>query len=171
MGADWHVYLEYKKPGGKWEAHPNHREWTDYIGIRKLEEVPSLSGRNYVLFGIVAGVRGGDTLFSARGLPVDISEAVSSQFDDGYHTPTWLTFYEFERCFKKWVKEWNRYYSDPSDKLHSNHPASDAWKKSGISTAIFTWIRQELTIEEVENKLLGLRRGKTKYRFVIWFDS
>ena len=171
MGADWHVYLEYKKPGGKWEAHPNHVEYTDYDNMTRLEELPSLSGRNYILFGIVAGVRGGDTLFKARGLPGDVSEAVSSQFADGYHTPTWLTPYEFERCFKRWIKEWNRYYGDGTYKLQGPAPASGAWKESGISTAIFTWIRQELALEEAEKKLLGLRRGKTKYRFVIWFDS
>ena len=57
MGCDIHSFVEYHTAGAR-EA------W--YFGTFDI-------GRNYVLFGLLAGVRCGGCLFQPRGLPDDMS--------------------------------------------------------------------------------------------------
>jgi len=54
-------------------------------------------GRNYLLFSVLAGVRGDGSIYSikaARGLPVDICSDSKHAADDGYHDHSWLTLHE-----------------------------------------------------------------------------
>jgi len=55
MGCDIHAYLEIENPNDRVES----------IGRVRL-------GRDYVLFGLMAGVRGDTVLFEPRGLPKNI---------------------------------------------------------------------------------------------------
>jgi hypothetical protein len=51
-------------------------------------------GRDYLMFGLLAGVRGGEELFEPRGLPDDVPFTDQFDFDrmeDDAHTPSWLT--------------------------------------------------------------------------------
>lgn len=46
------------------------------------------------MFGLLAGVRGGEALFEPRGLPDDVPFTDPFDFDrmeDDAHTPSWLT--------------------------------------------------------------------------------
>jgi hypothetical protein len=61
MGCDIHCYIDYDPPGENDHGLVNH-----------LCEINV--GRNYMLFNIMAGVRGDDqTLFEPRGLPENLS--------------------------------------------------------------------------------------------------
>lgn len=67
MGCDVHVYVEYSKDGKHW------RNLTDNAG-----------SRNYVMFGILAGVRVSDAqLFEPKGMP---DGALSYATESGYWT-------------------------------------------------------------------------------------
>ena len=48
--------------------------------------------RDYVLFGLLAGIRGKVTLFEPRGLPEDVPFTYKFDFERmDAHTPSWLT--------------------------------------------------------------------------------
>ena len=89
MGCDIHAYIEFRL-GGTWEFHSE-----------------ALCFRDYVLFGLLAGVRGSEEpLYLPRGLPDDLSFGVrweyESEHSDAWHTPSWLDEKEFEVVLKKW---------------------------------------------------------------------
>jgi hypothetical protein len=58
MGCDIHAYIEYQTNK---EIHPNN--WWKVADLHLL--------RNYAMFGLMAGVRGGDALIEPRGYPMD----------------------------------------------------------------------------------------------------
>ena len=70
------------KHGAKWKRH----------------DVEIYEGRDYELFGILAGVRGSRTPISyPKGLPVDVSNGVLQDHDSWKgiaHSASWLTFDE-----------------------------------------------------------------------------
>ena len=59
MGCDIHMYVEFQS------AKKDYKYWESFGGRIN-------PGRNYVLFGKIAGVRGGRELFAPRGLPKDL---------------------------------------------------------------------------------------------------
>ncbi len=63
MGCDIHCYVEYKSNG-------QYTSWGGRIN----------PGRDYGVFGVMAGVRGGGCLYSARGVPDDMSYRASSDY-------------------------------------------------------------------------------------------
>ena len=67
-------------------------------GVWKRHNVEIYDGREYELFGILAGVRGNSTPISyPKGLPVDVSNEVMQDHDSwGWetHSASWLTFDE-----------------------------------------------------------------------------
>lgn len=81
MGCDIHMHVECK-----------------HDGVWKRHNVEIYKGRNYELFGILAGVRGNSTPISyPKGLPVDVSYEVMQGHDLwgwGNHSASWLTFDE-----------------------------------------------------------------------------
>ena len=91
MGADIHVHLE-AKINGKWE----------HVSIINI-------GRNYVLFGHIAGVRQpANSYIEPRGLPDDISIITKLSFnhwkEDG-HTMSWLYASEMLNAIRCYAKE------------------------------------------------------------------
>lgn len=86
MGADIHGFWEVKDHTGNWMA-------IDTVN----------SQRNYIWFGIVAGVRGGPDIGTAnRGIPTNPSGAYRDLLDawgSDLHSHTWLTREEvIEAC-------------------------------------------------------------------------
>lgn len=63
MGCDIHAYVEYKTTIKKIN---NCHHWSTFGGRIN-------PGRNYNLFGLLAGVRTGGILFEVRGLPKDVA--------------------------------------------------------------------------------------------------
>ena len=92
MGVDIHVHVEsYNKEIAKWEEEA----WWD----AKDNKQPVYDGRNYGLFGILAGVCStSGSLVSPRGLPDDLSDEVKEEWGDGkyWFSPTWYDYCELE---------------------------------------------------------------------------
>lgn len=165
MGTDVHFFLEIRKNEGPWDIHP------------KCEgtSIAALSGRSYVLFSLIAGVRshGSKILFPPRGLPEDASDYIKTYFeasalDYGYHTPSWLTPKELKFALDKWVKMVkNEYESVPSMKDPYRDPFNEPYR---IDFTPIMFINQTLDWEKAENLILGTN-NKTEFRFIFFFDS
>ena len=97
MGADIHLYIEYKIGDLPWKADENHVAEIGYTGYRS-----ALSYRNYSLFAALAGVRGDGP--DPKGLPSDTSEKVLEAADawgaDG-HSFNYNSLKEFTSIVKK----------------------------------------------------------------------
>lgn len=187
MGCDSHFFLERRINNGPWGLDPSHKFGEDLRdGFLYPLEIPSLSGRSYYLFGLVAGVRSYDVtpIAQPRGLPSDVSKEILSYFTDykpDFHTPTYLTPKELEKALNKYYKHIKREYSNADDEYVSSlrdAPSDDAFRYNvvlsddfvRINSSIIKYIRSHLDWEKVENKLLGAK-NKTEYRIIVWFDS
>jgi hypothetical protein len=106
MGCDIHMYVE-RKVGGVWQQvseeegvrHPYWQESMNEESKKHFERKCWDPGRNYALFGLLAGIR--STIFSPfimpRGIPEDLSEGVAAiwkEWDGDGHTPSFLTLPE-----------------------------------------------------------------------------
>lgn len=124
MGADIHVYVEYKKDG-KW----NHLGlWLQKEDGFKFHNV--YDNRDYLLFSKLAGVRGPEEPFVyPRGLPEDLSDFVKEEYAKGknedydpnkengffnienyYHSATWYDYVELDllaQTPRAMVEDWD----------------------------------------------------------------
>lgn len=88
MGTDIHAKIETQMSGVWWQ------------------DASIEIGRNYDLFGLMAGVRGTDApLFPPRGLPEDVNVQTERDAErtEGY-TPSWLTIREVEKINNEFVR-------------------------------------------------------------------
>jgi len=96
MGCDIHAYIEVVHKGDQ------QREFVDDFGHIYL-------GRNYELFSLMAGVRGGlEPVVGPKGIPTNISPGVHSAFTEwgiDAHTPTWLSLEELFEVRERYEKE------------------------------------------------------------------
>jgi hypothetical protein len=93
MGCDIHIYVESKEDG-KWKHAQGLVDGEVPYGDQLYH------GRNYTLFGFLAGVRESDKQhFNAKGFPEDASKEVKKIWDEvkgDYHTPSYLTLKELQ---------------------------------------------------------------------------
>lgn len=64
-------------------------------------------GRDYGLFGLMAGVRGEHKLFDARGFPEDTPHRIRFDYDrriDDVHDASWLTTGELKQVAEKYIE-------------------------------------------------------------------
>lgn len=109
MGCDIHTYRE-KQVSGQWlTADPweKYEYSEDDKGQRVPYEKHAYSGRNYNLFGLLAGVRNreGKTQLAPRGIPWDASPEVrqaAADWDSDGHDHTYLYLHEL-RSLRAWV--------------------------------------------------------------------
>lgn len=115
MGCDIHCMVEYRDVyaggDGKWHAieiknpyRVYHIPDNDGNMVEYDSYIEPYDGRDYQLFGILAGVRSDEypQMDDARGLPPDVSDEVRAKFDeysDDYHTPSWYTLNELESWY------------------------------------------------------------------------
>lgn len=160
MGADIHVYPEYEVREGYWGGLCGR----------------SNPGRDYDLFGKIAGVRRDGQMFDPRGFPGDagyIAKGDNHIFihkdgGEGYATPEdaerWVT-----SGISHYTDETKRWVTDPDAHSHTwLTPAEfravlEAPREGGWSIDEPYWGLLAM-IEEIE------RRGK-RARLVIWFDN
>lgn len=96
MGADIHIFVERRlSKKDPWAIDERH-----VLEDGELEET-SISGRWYMLFGILAGVRGWEEMYHPRGLPQDCDPRIQEKYDSHYHSGTWLTLDEFKKGLLK----------------------------------------------------------------------
>lgn len=113
MGCDIHMFVEYRKVGdiGQWEADERQQAEHDYGDNGEIEYTHygdcDQIGRDYKLFGFLAGVRGGmsSCIFDPRGMPEDASDYVKAACEkwgvDG-HSHHYLTFTELYRVIDEY---------------------------------------------------------------------
>ena len=94
MGCDLHLYCEIQRDDGTWE----HAQGVKKDDDSQVPDVPYpdriYSGRNYELFGWLAGVRCPENQeFEEKGFPDDASPEVARIFaswGNDAHTPSWI---------------------------------------------------------------------------------
>ena len=105
MGADIHLYPEYRVDGGAWQSHPDIVVETEeagtpdeYVYVYYNEGI----GRNYSLFADMAGVRGHGP--APKGIPADVSPIVKLAIDrweaDG-HSHSYMSLNELKKLMQK----------------------------------------------------------------------
>lgn len=92
MGCDIHMMLEARE-NGIWQnkSELSNDEWRS--GNEPYPKSQPWDGRNYVVFGILAGVRSNlcEPIAPPRGMPFD-AHPITKQFMSDYdHTPSWLS--------------------------------------------------------------------------------
>lgn len=118
MGADIHGWIEVKESDGDWTGC--------YLSI-------PLGPRNYLLFGLLAGVRAlEDPLVQPRGLPDDVCSLMRGYVKDMgmEHSLTYLSLSELKKVrqrYKKFSKAHN--YSGQLDALDMWIGAMEAVKR------------------------------------------
>ena len=112
MGCDIHGFWEVKDHTGNW------------IAIRTVNPQ-----RNYMWFGIIAGVRGGPDIGTAgRGIPDNASGAYKDMIDDwgvDLHSHTWLTGSEVSKACKELNTRMVEAYNDIQDDPYEEVPGPD----------------------------------------------
>ena len=96
MGCDIHPYVHHRHGGGT---------------LNTFLCVELNLGRDYGLFGLMAGVRGKHKLFDARGFPKDTPNRVRfdyNRFIDDAHNESWLTTSELKQIAKKFNELYER---------------------------------------------------------------
>jgi hypothetical protein len=107
MGCDIHVYTEQYDPrDNTWYTNDNfrlNRFYGQFENQKESEHESVYHGRNYQLFGILAGVR--DTyvypIVSPRGIPDDSCELIKKEFaywGGDAHTPSYFTLHELKEA-------------------------------------------------------------------------
>ena len=105
MGCDIHCYIEYKKK--------HHEGWSDFGGRIN-------PGRNYWMFGMMAGVRLNVTpVVAPRGLPEDVS------YSSGSDSRIYISEVESEGCCN--AENAARWVADGSSTYVSNHEGKPTW--------------------------------------------
>lgn len=112
MGCDIHGFWEVKDHTGNW------------IAFRTINP-----GRNYMWFGIIAGVRGGPDIGTAsRGVPDDASGAYKDMVDEwgvDLHSHTWLTSNEVQKACEELNNRMVEAYNDPVESVYEEVPHLD----------------------------------------------
>jgi hypothetical protein len=115
MGSDIHICVE-KKKWGKWiTADTWYENSSDPEHSYQEIHQPVYSGRDYVLFAVLAGVRAWlktDQKFPTKGFPKDASSETKKyykQYEGDAHSTSYLTLQELESI--NWEKEYIPVYS------------------------------------------------------------
>lgn len=117
MGCDIHLFVEKRtkrgwqnRQGCRWHETPEHHERLVEVFQKQGRDIATLAppstkpcfdpGRNYLLFSILAGVRGdGIPIAPPRGLPNDVSARVfreAERYGPDGHSHSWLTLAELQ---------------------------------------------------------------------------
>lgn len=175
MGCDVHIRLEKLNKEGNWESIDYYKireDWKDsakYCPTFPFFPVDIYDGRDYELFGVLAGVRSTfpEAIVMPRGIPDSANKFIKEEYeahkDYGIHTPSWLTLGEMR-------KTWYKHMYDPDDEDGEN-----VYKRlfEDIIKPIEYRLR-ELWIVFADSDV-ELEEECRKYwdtvRMVFWFDS
>ena len=102
IGADIHIYSE-SLINNKWKCNETFVEEVeeDYIHFEVPYQEAFFTGRNYLLFGIIAGVRAREyQMLEPKGMPDNVSEDIKrcyKAWETDAHTPSYLDLKELEQ--------------------------------------------------------------------------
>lgn len=164
MGADIHMWAEKRlRPTDPWQSHSK-------------AEITA-ANRWYLLFGIIAGVRGGPSLYPIRGIPSNTSdEAKCFMNHDDFHSKTWLSLQELKKCvIKAYGKADEQDYDVKFNKNACKNPYFNRQKipysEYPTYDDIVGYFEKWIANEKAEAELLGITDVKPEVRFIIGFDS
>lgn len=162
MGCDIHVFIEYKVNDDQWKAHHKHVE--DKNGhIRSV----SATGRNYELFGELAGVRSSGGF--ANGLPEDVSDIIKQESDywtsDG-HSHSHMSLEKYEKI----LKQQNYEMTDRTDMFY-DWENIDYIKSPPSFTTIVSGCKRHAEELQTDAILLDDNVPTIKHRLIFWFDN
>lgn len=186
MGCDIHMFCETRIPGEDWKIHPLHLPKNDFEkefcghGLLELN-----LGRHYWMFGVLAGIRGGQSaLYYPRGMPDTASPELKAAWDYGggdWHTPTHLSIRELINCMKEYRRQYykkkfkiKKTFRSPFIKIRDTSKKKD-WSEYHYATCVsyedlIAWAvnyEKKNTFKCLED-LIDI---KPEIRFVFWFDS
>jgi hypothetical protein len=174
MGCDIHMYMEWRQGDGPWQiapCHPKEEEnqdddvrdrWSDFVA----------AGRNYNVFGALAGVRRDGP--SPKGLPDDVSPEVHSEVDswnDDGHSHSWCTLEELEKALLDCEYE-NHGRAQPM--TYRRNSEAGAFYDSYMYTDYFdvvNYARKFLLDTAMEQAVFADQPQSVEIRFVFWFDN
>ena len=211
MGCDIHENVEYIR-GGKWVRASDKTGPTCYVckgtGKHYGKQCFMCKGvkhkwyisRNYMLFGILAGVRWYDVdHIDPKGLPEDIAEASKKTFYEGDHSASYFTLKELLEIKEKTqvvigyvdlknyleYKEkgspeyWSEYIHKESiisnEEMERRAKLKPFWDGDRLCTQII-WEMKNSQIgedfwQEFVPAMANLHKDPEKVRFVFWFDN
>ena len=172
MGCDIHMYVEYRFDG-KWVCGDYFEKNPYYNGVdsdeSKYNVVNIYNGRNYELFGVLAGVRNYDVpcISEPRGLPNDCNDFIKKEYESWIgdaHSCSWLTLQELID-FHESVRPTYSYPRATGNYILEN--LIDRLKERADSLNViydFLWTGNERSRKEAYDKSKGIR-------IVFWFDN
>jgi hypothetical protein len=181
LGCDIHMFIEKRVDNQfPWEADEHHvievEDVVDDVEYTTTKEI-SADGRDYNLFGILAGVRGDGCLYDIRGLPNNVSDVIMQASDsigvDG-HSHSYLSVDEFKKCLVKAgydleasdrtdaFYEWGSWTKPDGKYDFDKHPPSF----TTIVNYCEAWIK-----EIAKEDFLGIDEYRPEIRLIFWFDN
>jgi len=200
MGCDIHMFIEYKAGNNlPWQADPHHvpvwedrckddstvpqEEWCDHCkddgekqvycdaGYLDYSQVRA-TGRDYALFGILAGVRGGGER-EPLGLPDNVSDmilAASTKYGSDGHSHSYMSLEEFKQAIYE-----EREYED------ANPPSYDAFHMNAYNeykdrprayTTVINYCEKLKDTMSFDKEVFGQDiPSEVQIRLVFWFDN
>jgi hypothetical protein len=180
MGADIHIYIEWKVGDQPWVHDDGHVEEDG-----RIKE--AADSRNYSLFAKLAGVRGDGP--DPKGIPDDVSPKTKiavSQYGEGGHSHSYESLYDFMRlnreCHLEYCKEENRsperlsrFFLSNKGSAFYNYRTNDQYFPGIHDTFKYCLIKRKHLRDELraESILLGNQNINTKVecRLVFFFDN
>jgi len=199
MGCDIHVHAEVKKELKNNDVWVNADCWkyNEYCEIYDDEPMylckPIYSGRNYILFAMLAGVRNNSELTpisEPKGMPED-AHALSRKSYDAYgldaHTPSWFTLKELKQAKRDnlTVKYSGKVSPEGAQAIDSGE-MPDMWcQDTSISDYVYReWVHEHNYFDAIIDELELIKREEfwifgdderteldDKVRIVFWFDN
>ena len=184
MGCDIHLFTEIKKSINSedkwvnvdnWRYNPYYQEgnnnWERMLSVESI-----YSGRNYELFGILAGVRNrnNDSIDDPRGLPEDVSEVTKKESDRGDgdgHSHSWLTLRELKEYqgLHPVVKRSGFISPEAAELLDAGEETPDTWCQM---TTLTTWVKREWEEGcDVLKPLVDKLNERVRDEFYVWGDE
>lgn len=184
MGSDIHIYTEIKKSINSedkwvnvdnWRYNPYYQEgnnnWERMLSVESI-----YIGRNYELFGILAGVRdrNNDMIDDPRGLPEDVSEVTkkeSDRWDGDGHSHSWLTLRELKEYqgLHPVVKRSGFISPEAAELLDAGEETPDTWCQM---TTLTTWVKREWEEGcDVLKPLVDKLNERVRDEFYVWGDE
>jgi len=164
MGADIHMYAEYKPRG--------YGQWLTFGGRIN-------PGRSYRLFARLANVRGGGAMFPVRGMPADA--AYEALWDDRFYISTEPSeSYVAPEVAEQWVHDGVSSYAPKADGTPGWVTNPDWHSHSWLTASELAEVYESFTDEdpipvEYYALLAALReletRADAEARVVFWFDN
>ena len=179
MGCDIHLFTEIKRKGTGWK-NSDHWQYNHFFdpeeqdGEREMDVVPIYKSRDYVLFGILAGVRveENEIIDLPRGLPQDICAITSKEairWMPSAHSHSWLTLGELKDHYERFPYVRIRGMISPKSAANLDSKGETPQSSAGWTSPELGWIQREWQEDSPLARLI--ERLDTRCRQEFWMGS